>query len=162
MKIRPSAAWSPAVSCSGSPSKSIPLPARRCGSSSLAYASPSSGRTTIRFGTGGAESVRLSVHDPSGRWIRRLADGVLLPAGTQERPWDGRGRQGREVAGGIYSLRLDLGGEVRTAPVVRSRWSIRRSSRVPPEGTDDAILRLSAPGRLPERKRESFPHRLLL
>jgi flagellar hook assembly protein FlgD len=49
--------------------------------------------------------VELGVYDLGGRLVRSLKRG-MLPAGAQRFEWDGRDSRGREVAGGIYFVKL--------------------------------------------------------
>ncbi len=50
-------------------------------------------------------SARLVLYDTSGRLVRTLWDGALS-AGTHPLSWDGRDGAGREVASGVYFVRL--------------------------------------------------------
>ncbi|NOT35488.1 MAG: hypothetical protein HOP12_15185, partial [Candidatus Eisenbacteria bacterium] len=74
--------------------------------------------THLRFSLGAATPVRVSVHDVAGREIARLADRVML-AGTQTLDWDGRDRDGRAVAAGLYLVKARIGTRIETARVVR-------------------------------------------
>lgn len=72
---------------------------------SPAEPNPSSGATTLRFVAPSAGPAALSVHDLTGRRVRMLS-AEELPAGTHLREWDGRDDHGREVAAGVYYVRL--------------------------------------------------------
>ena len=50
----------------------------------------------------------LSIYSVDGRRIRTLVSGTL-PAGEHDARWDGRDRDGRRVAGGVYFYRLVAG-----------------------------------------------------
>ena len=50
----------------------------------------------------------VEVYDVTGRLVATLADGPL-PAGESRLTWDGRDRDGREVASGIYFCRAQVG-----------------------------------------------------
>ena len=75
--------------------------------------------TTIRFDLERRGPVRLSVHDVTGRLVRRLVD-TPLPAGPHSVRWDARGERG-PVAPGVYFVRLEAEGAVETRKAVRIR-----------------------------------------
>ncbi len=56
-----------------------------------------------------AESVRLVVHDVSGRVVKILVDRTSYPAGPHEVRWSGRDNGGRQVAAGLYIGLLEAG-----------------------------------------------------
>jgi len=62
--------------------------------------------TTIRFSLSRPGHARLSIYDARGRWVRNLIDG-FQSAGEKRIGWDGTDRTGRQVATGIYYLRLE-------------------------------------------------------
>jgi hypothetical protein len=62
--------------------------------------------------------VRLDLFDPSGRHVRRLADGAAAP-GLYEAAWDGRDTRGARVAAGVYLAQLWVDGAVETRKLVR-------------------------------------------
>ncbi|MCK4414387.1 MAG: hypothetical protein KAY32_12665 [Candidatus Eisenbacteria sp.] len=67
------------------------------------------GRGLSGSGSSGAiPSVRLTVHDVTGRTVRELADGSFAP-GTHELSWDGRDERGMAVRTGIYFCCLRVG-----------------------------------------------------
>lgn len=53
----------------------------------------------------GTRTVRLTIHDVSGRLVRTLESGSMAP-GPHARAWDGRDDGGCAVASGIYFARL--------------------------------------------------------
>ncbi|MEZ5064430.1 MAG: right-handed parallel beta-helix repeat-containing protein [bacterium] len=82
---------------------------------SLSPARPNPARaiqgTSFRFSIPSSESsarVDLSIYSVDGRRIRTLVSGTL-PAGERDARWDGRDREGRRVAGGVYFYRLAAG-----------------------------------------------------
>jgi hypothetical protein len=82
----------------------------------LAPASPNpfTRETTVVFDVpGGAGAVELAVYDVAGRLVRTLASGPV-ERGRHEAVWDGRDSGGAQVAAGVYFLRLDVGGAMRT------------------------------------------------
>ncbi len=85
-------------------------------------ASPNPFRSTTRIGftMERAGHAALAVCDMNGRLVRTLWDGVL-PAGDREVVWDGRDEVGKEVASGVYLLRLRSGAVLETRRVLRMR-----------------------------------------
>ncbi|MBU1071842.1 hypothetical protein KKG45_01195 [bacterium] len=75
-----------------------------CGLSAPAP-NPFNPQTSASFTLSEAGPVSLIVYDLQGRLVRRLFEGALA-AGTHARAWDGRGDDGRRVAGGPYLMRL--------------------------------------------------------
>jgi len=67
-----------------------------------------------------AASVQAAVYTADGRRVRELAD-RRLAAGSHMLSWDGRDDAGRNVAPGVYFVRVTGGGEARTAKVTRIR-----------------------------------------
>ncbi len=80
-----------------------------------AFPNPFARRATIRFTTPASGAVRLTVYDLLGRRIATLADGEL-PAGTHPVEWRTGG-----LASGIYVLRLEADGAVRTRRITLVR-----------------------------------------
>jgi hypothetical protein len=75
--------------------------------------------TIVRYDVpASARSVRVDVYDVAGRLVRALVDGPQ-PGGAHSVSWDGRDRNGRVVASGVYLVRLSVDGEKRTTRVVR-------------------------------------------
>jgi flagellar hook assembly protein FlgD len=76
--------------------------------------------TRIAFELPASASAKIAIYDVSGRLVRVVGEGNY-PAGRSEVAWDGRNRHGDRVAGGIYILRLESGGEkaIRKAIVLR-------------------------------------------
>lgn len=64
-----------------------------------------------------ATHVRVDIVDLAGRRVRTFEDGAL-PAGTAVLPWDGRDGRGRRVAAGVYFIRMQADGDVRTKKAV--------------------------------------------
>jgi hypothetical protein len=62
--------------------------------------------TRIKFALPVKSSVRLEIYDILGRSVRILIDDEL-EAGYHEIIWDGRNRQGGDIASGIYFYRLE-------------------------------------------------------
>ena len=80
-----------------------------------AFPNPFAREASIRFTTPSAGPVRLAVYDLLGRRVAVLADGVL-PAGTHPVAWRTDG-----LASGVYVLRLEAEGGVRTRRVTLVR-----------------------------------------
>lgn len=71
-----------------------------------AYPNPSGGeRTLIRFDLHRQARVEVAIFDVRGRRVRSLSERSLL-AGRHRMTWDGRDRQGRPVADGVYYYRV--------------------------------------------------------
>jgi len=62
---------------------------------------PFSSSTRIDFQTDVGGDVRLEVFDVSGRLVRVIHDGPVLPQG-QSKSWDGRDEHGRPLPSGVY------------------------------------------------------------
>lgn len=77
--------------------------------------------TEIRFVLGRASSVECGVFDLFGRRIATLARGERFEAGVQSMSWSGRGDDGRDVATGVYFVRLVTEGGSWNRTVVRVR-----------------------------------------
>jgi hypothetical protein len=84
------------------------MPAAARGDRIRARPNPFRGGTTVSFSVPAAGRVTLSVHDVTGRLVRRLIDRDL-PAGPHERNWDGRLPDGSPAPAGVYFLRLTTG-----------------------------------------------------
>ncbi|MEW6752934.1 MAG: FlgD immunoglobulin-like domain containing protein [Candidatus Latescibacterota bacterium] len=69
---------------------------------------PFNGTTTITYGVAQAGPVRLAVFDLAGQQVRELV-GTAQQAGRHQAVWDGRDARGREVATGVYLVRLQAG-----------------------------------------------------
>lgn len=65
--------------------------------------------TEFQFGLTQGGVVRLRIHDLFGRVVRELQTGSLEP-GLHRLVWDGRNREGRRLAPGTSSARMDLSG----------------------------------------------------
>lgn len=77
-----------------------------------------SGNLTVSFATanalgGGAAPAEVSVFDVSGRLVRTVAKG-LYGASFQTAVWDGRDAAGRRVPSGVYFIRAESAGQVKT------------------------------------------------
>ena len=69
------------------------------------YPNPFNPTTQISFSTRTRSHIVLSVYNILGEKITMLLD-KTVPAGTYSTEWDGRDRNGREVASGLYFYRL--------------------------------------------------------
>ncbi len=76
--------------------------------------------TAISYQVGCAGPVALTVHDVSGRLVRRLESG-LRPAGKYVARWDGADGRGRTVPAGVYFVRLNTNGETSSRRVTLIR-----------------------------------------
>lgn len=80
---------------------------------------PARGAVGIEARLEQAGPVRVDVYDARGRHVRSLAAGESRPAGTTSWVWDARDDRGRELAQGLYYVRLAQGRRVLTRKVVR-------------------------------------------
>ena len=69
--------------------------------------------TSVNYELANFGPVSLTVHDVSGRLVRRLESGPRQ-AGFQTARWDGTDGHGRVVPTGVYFVRLDAGSVVST------------------------------------------------
>ena len=72
------------------------------------FPNPFNPRTTISFHLEATQKVRLTVCDLAGRELVVLVDREFS-SGRHELVWNGRDSQGRELASGVYFLRLEAG-----------------------------------------------------
>jgi hypothetical protein len=82
------------------------------------YPNPFNPRTEIQLQLPEAAALSLKIHDLSGRCLRTLADGEVFPAGAVGLDWDGRDDAGRQLASGVYLVRLTTMGETRSLRAV--------------------------------------------
>ncbi|MBD3367770.1 MAG: T9SS type A sorting domain-containing protein [Candidatus Eisenbacteria bacterium] len=73
--------------------------------------------TTLSYTLGEPGRVTLAVHDLSGRLVATLVDEVK-PAGTFETRWNRADRRGRDVAAGVYFVRLSCENNVEVRKLV--------------------------------------------
>ena len=85
------------------------------------FPNPSGQVTTIRYSIPSASSVTLRVYDAAGSLVSALVDHATLAAGERSVAWDGRDSSGRQVAAGVYLVRLEAGGARTTDRIVRIR-----------------------------------------
>jgi len=83
-----------------------------------AYPNPFLGTTTVSFAAAPGANVSLRVYDIRGRLVSTLLNGVSTREGAQTVNWDGRDREGRDAASGLYFLRLESGAFAETHRVV--------------------------------------------
>lgn len=84
------------------------------------YPNPFNPRVTIEFVVGRESPVKVTVHDLAGRLVRTLTL-VYTAGGRGTANWDGRDRNGRAAAAGVYFCRLVTvhGAETRKMVLVR-------------------------------------------
>ncbi len=81
---------------------------------------PFNGTAHIHWNLVRDADVSLRVFDASGRAVRTLVAGPAI-AGTRTTTWNGRDDTGRELAHGIYFVRLETPGEMAKTKVVLAR-----------------------------------------
>ena len=79
---------------------------------------PAAGRTVISCSLPARGMVDLTVHDVTGKRVRRLVRGSL-PAGSHPVAWDGRTDGGAPAAAGVYFVRLRVDDRSRSERIVR-------------------------------------------
>ena len=72
------------------------------------HPNPFNPETTIGYDVAEKGSVRLRVYDVAGQVVRELIDSVQ-PAGSYRVVWDGRDKDGAQVANGVYLYELTAG-----------------------------------------------------
>ena len=76
--------------------------------------------TTLRVEVQSAQQLTVTLHDVSGRQLRRLWDAPVR-RGTSEILWDGRNEEGEEAPSGIYYCRVDGERARRTVKLIKLR-----------------------------------------
>jgi hypothetical protein len=84
------------------------------------WPNPFNPAAVIEYDIGEAGRVLLAVYDVAGRRVRTLVDAHSLPGRFRAR-WDGRSDRGVPVASGVYFIRLESAGDVRTRKTVMLR-----------------------------------------
>ncbi len=84
------------------------------------FPNPFNSGTVIRFSLPQADKIELSVYNLAGQKIATLAQG-LRPAGSYAINWDGRDKQGRALASGLYFYRLQSAAQIKTRKLLLVR-----------------------------------------
>jgi hypothetical protein len=85
----------------------LPLPEGVAGNIlAAAVPNPFNPLTRLNFEISRSGYVSLKIYDPAGRLIQTLVDENLAP-GAHHAEWNGRDRNGRSVAAGVYLYRLE-------------------------------------------------------
>lgn len=92
------------------------LPAERL----QAYPNPANPSTQLRYSLNAAGAVRLTVYSTTGQQVRKLVS-QWQEMGSHTASWDGRDQQGREVASGLYLVRLLAGERMQTQKIALIR-----------------------------------------
>jgi hypothetical protein len=71
------------------------------------YPNPFNPQTSIRYSMAAQGLVELTIYDISGRRVRDLS-AATRPPGEYVSHWDGRDDADREVASGVYIVRLSM------------------------------------------------------
>ncbi len=83
------------------------------------WPNPSRSAVTIAWTQPGAGHVILSIYGTDGRRVRALYDGDAAGSGQQQIDWDGLDDHGARARPGLYFVRLEAGGAVRKARLIR-------------------------------------------
>ncbi|MFH1754609.1 MAG: choice-of-anchor C family protein, partial [Candidatus Latescibacterota bacterium] len=70
------------------------------------YPNPFNPTTTIPFAIPEMAGTKLAIYDAQGRLVKTLFDGIKTP-GNHKEFWDGMDEKGKEVASGVYFVRLE-------------------------------------------------------
>ena len=116
-QIRVGLVPSPPTGVDEEPDASVP-PAALLG---LSAPNPIRGTASISYTLGREGAVTLTIYDVAGSVTRRLMARQPQRAGDHEIGWDGRGDRGRQVAAGVYFVRLESGTSSLTRKLVVSR-----------------------------------------
>ena len=73
------------------------------------YPNPFNPSTKINFAVPQTEKVRLDVYDIQGKLIKSLVDYDLYQPGNYSVEWNGRDNHGKNVASGIYFVKMQAG-----------------------------------------------------
>jgi hypothetical protein len=76
--------------------------------------------TAIRYSLGSSSRVTLAVYDLLGNEVRQLVSAEQA-AGDYRAAWDGRDAEGRQLANGVYLVRLVADGQQATSKLVLQR-----------------------------------------
>ena len=82
---------------------------------------PASTTSRLAFALSASAPVRLELYDVTGRLVRRLINGVVMPAGPHSVVWDGRTDAGDRARSGLYLARLRADGAESTTRLVLGR-----------------------------------------
>ncbi|MCA9753993.1 MAG: PKD domain-containing protein, partial [Gemmatimonadetes bacterium] len=85
-----------------------------------AHPNPFTEATRLEYALPTDADVSLTVYDVAGRRVRDLVR-RLQPAGRYAVQWDGRSRDGRPLAPGVYFVRIEAAGEREVRKVLRLR-----------------------------------------
>jgi hypothetical protein len=97
-----------------------PSPARP-GVALTAHPVPANGRVRLSFKLDRPETVRLAIHDITGRMVRELVPHARRAPGPMDVAWDGRDDAGVRVSAGLYMAVLDVNGTAYGRRVVMVR-----------------------------------------
>jgi hypothetical protein len=73
------------------------------------YPNPFNPQTTISYSVATTSPVAVLIYDLEGKRVRTLVRDIV-PAGSYQVNWDGRGDNGQTVPSGMYFCRLEIGG----------------------------------------------------
>ena len=82
---------------------------------------PSRGPCELRFVLPAQRPVSVAIYDVSGRLVRDLRSGGVMPAGENVVAWDGREAGGARARDGVYLMQVRAGGESRVAKLLLVR-----------------------------------------
>jgi hypothetical protein len=84
------------------------------------FPNPTAGETAIHFSLAKAGAAEIRIYAPDGSLVRTLVD-ASRPAGEGSVRWDGRADNGTLAGSGVYLVRMNAGGVIRTEKVILTR-----------------------------------------
>ncbi|MBU1698871.1 MAG: right-handed parallel beta-helix repeat-containing protein [Candidatus Eisenbacteria bacterium] len=84
------------------------------------FPNPTQDGSRLGFSLSKSVPVRLTIHDVSGRVVRRLMGG-LQDAGYREAVWDGKSDKGEPLPPGVYLARIVIPGMIQSEKVILAR-----------------------------------------
>jgi len=83
--------------------------------------SPMRSRSTLSFYMPAAGPLEVSIHDITGRCVRRVVNQSDAPAGVQQLVIDGRSDTGEPLSSGVYFYSIRTSRETKTGRMVITR-----------------------------------------
>jgi serine protease AprX len=85
------------------------------------YPNPFNGTTRLTFSLPAQGQVELHVYDAAGRLVREIFFGQFLGQGFHTAQWDGQNNSGKDVASGVYLVRLRTQSETASRKIILIR-----------------------------------------
>jgi hypothetical protein len=85
------------------------------------YPNPFTASTVVRLTGREGARARVTIYDAAGRRVMRLVQGEVMPCDDVEVRWDGMSESGRPLPSGVYFVRMEVEGTVKTRKVTLVR-----------------------------------------